>query len=149
MQIIENQTIFENNLIDYNSKIKKKYILELVKFISNHLYVLGLEKNGNIIFSLISEDKEDAEYEILIPVNGVVTKCSEYSYKPMFSLKNAISIRHEGSLSDLKEATLKLEEYILSNNYLPATKTYYIVIREGDSNAENCIIDIYIGINDK
>ena len=146
MQIIENQTISVNNLIDYNSKIQKKDILNLIHFISDHLYVLGLEQNGNIMFSLLADYQDEADFEIFIPVKGTVQNCDEFGYQPEFSLENAISGRHEGSLASLGKAAQKLKNYISSNNYEPVTKAYYSVIREGTANAENCIIDIYIGI---
>ena len=146
MQIIENQTVSVNNLIDYSSKIKKKDILDLIHFISEHLYVLGLEQNGNIMFSLLSEHKDEAVFEIFIPVKGTVQKCNEFGYQEEFSLTKAIAGRHEGSLDDRGKAAQKLKKYISSNNYEPATKTYYSVIREGSANADNCIIDIYIGV---
>ena len=148
MQIVEKQKVFINNCIDYRLKIKKKDILDLIRFISEHLYVLGLEQNGNIIFSLRSEGGDEADFELFIPVKGNVRKCDEFGYQPEFSLKNVVTGRHEGSLGDLGKTAGMLKKYISLNNYKPATKTYYSVIREGNANAENCIIDIYIGIED-
>ena len=144
MQIIENQTVSLNNLIDYQSKIKKRDILDLVHFISEHLYVLGLEQNGNIISSLLSEQNDEAVFEIFIPVNGDVKKCDEFGYKDAFILTKAIVGRHEGSLDDLDKNVRELKNYIVSNNYEPASGIYYSVIREGGSNVNNCIIDVYI-----
>ena len=109
-------------------------------FISEHLYVLGLEQ------SLLSEQNDEAVFEIFIPVNGDVKKCDEFGYKDAFILTKAIVGRHEGSLDDLDKNVSKMKNYIVSNNYEPASGIYYSVIREGGSNVNNCIIDVYIGV---
>ena len=146
MQIAENQALSADNLLKYRSHIKKDDILKLIKYIKHHLYIFDLQKNGNTIFTLVSDVSNETEFEIFVPVLGKVMQCEEFGYESEFSLGHAISARHEGSLADLHKATLMLDQYIKRNNYLPSTKMYYVVIREGDNTEENCIIDIYVGI---
>ena len=147
MQITENQTISADNLLNYRTMIKKSEILKLIKYITNHLYILDLQKNGNIIFTLVSDISNEAEFEIFVPVLGEVMKCEEFDYLPELSLEHAVSARHEGSLADLQKVVSLLKKYLEKNNYSPATRMYYVVIREGDDTETNCIIDIYVGID--
>lgn len=147
MQIIEHQNIQLNNLISYSTKVKHSDILKLTQYISDNLHVLDLKKNDNIIFAEKAHDNEETvNVEILIPVQGEIQKCNEYSYKPIFKLSNAVVIRHEGNLSDLSQTEALLQDFIREHDFKTSAGPYYVVIRNGDQNSNNCIIDICIGI---
>lgn len=148
MQILEHQNIQFNNLISYNTNVKTSDILKLTKYISDHLYVLDLIKKDNIIFSETDHINEDTvRVEILIPVKGEIKKCNEFDYKPVFTLNNAVTIRHEGSLDELHNTECQLYEFIKSHKFQVKTSPYHIIVRNGDANSEDCIIDICIGVN--
>lgn len=148
MQILEHQNIQFNNLISYNTNVKTFDILKLTKYISDHLYVLDLIKKDNIIFSEKDHINEDTiRVEILIPVKGEIKKCNEFDYKPVFTLNNAVTIRHEGNWNELQNTENLLHDFIKKNNFKAITSTYYVVVRNGNSTSEDCIIDIFIGVD--
>lgn len=149
MQIIEHQDIHLSNLISYSKQIKHSDILKLIRYISDNLHTLDLNQSDRILFTENGQNKEDdiVNAEILIPVTGTVVKCNEFQYKPIFRLVNAISIRHEGSLTQLSETENILEDFIRNKKYEPITPPYYVIIRNDGDSSVNCIIDIYIGIN--
>lgn len=147
MQIIEHQNIQLSNLLSYNTKVKHSDILKLTKYISDNLHVLDLTKNDNIIFAEKEhENDEMVDVEILVPVKGKVEECSEYDYKPIFKLSNAVIIRHEGSLKDLPITESLLNDFIKEHDFQPSAGPYYIVVRNGSNDSDDCIIDICIGI---
>lgn len=148
MQIIEHQNIQLNNLISYHTKVNQSDILKLTQYISDNLHVLDLKKNDNIIFAekKLSND-ETVDVEILIPVKGIVKKCNEFDYKPIFKLNNAVIIRHEGNWNELQNTENLLHDFIKKNNFKVITSTYYMVVRNGNSNSEDCIIDIFISVD--
>lgn len=148
LQIIEHQNIQLNNLIIYHTKVKHSDILKLTQYISDNLHVLNLKKNDNIIFAEKSHiDDEIVNVEILIPVIGNIQKCNEFDYKPIFKLNNAVIIRHEGNWNELQNTENLLHDFIKKNNFKAITSTYYVVVRTGNSNSEDCIIDIFIGVD--
>ena len=147
MQIIEHQDIQLNNLISYNTKVKHSDILKLTQYISDNLHVLDLKKNDNIIFAEKDHvNDEMVNVEILIPVKGKIEKCREYDYKPIFKLNNAVIIRHEGNLNDLPQTENILHNFIKEHDFQASTQPYYIVVRNGTVDSDDCIIDICIGI---
>lgn len=148
MQIIEHQNIQLNNLISYTRNIRHSDILKLTKYITDNLHVLDLTQSDKILFTenhLTGED-DRVNTEILIPVNGNITKCDEFQYKPSFNLANAVTIRHEGSLENLSQTENTLKEFIQKKHYVITTPTYYVII-SNNGTISNCIIDIYVGIN--
>ena len=148
MQITEHQNIYIDNLISYNTNVKYSDILKLTHYISDNVHVLDLTQKDNIIFSEKNHLSDDTvNVNILIPVDGTVPKCKEFAYKPVFQLDNAVIIRHEGSWSDIHNTEDLLHKFIENHNFKATTSTYYIVVRSGDLNSENCIIDICIGVN--
>ena len=147
MQIIEHQDIQLNNLISYNTKVKYSDILKLAKYISDNLHVLELTKKDNIIFAEKDHiNNEVVNVEILIPVKGKIQECKEYDYKPIFKLNNAVIIRHEGNLNSLPQTAHILQNFIKEHNFQASTQPYYIVVRNGTIDSDDCIIDICIGI---
>ena len=148
LQIIEHQNIQLNNLIIYHTKVKHSDILKLTQYISDNLHVLNLKKNDNIIFAEKSHiDDEIVNVDFLIPVKGEIKECNEFDYKPIFKLNNAVIIRHEGNWNELQNTENLLHDFIKKNNFKAITSTYYVVVRTGNSNSEDCIIDIFIGVD--
>lgn len=147
MQITEHQSIHIDNLISYNTNIRYSDILKLTHYISDNIKVLDLTQKDKIIFSEKNHLPDDTvNVNILIPVNEIIPKCEEFDYRPVFHLDNAVIIRHEGNWTEIHNTETVLHEFIENNNFKTVTSSYYIVVRNGNSNSEDCIIDICIGV---
>ena len=83
----------------------------------------------------------------MIPVRGEISHFGGFEYKPCFKLINAVTIRHEGGIGKIGSTEKKLTDYISECHLEPVTAPYYVVVRGDEKSAEDCIIDIYIGIN--
>lgn len=144
MQILENRSLFMENLISYRTNIKKADIPKLAEHICLSVSALGVEPDKKICFTYPQEEND--EIEILIPVIGEIGTRDEYGHKELFRLINAVTIRHEGSIEDVGTAEKKLEDYIRKKSYEMITRPYYNIVRLSD-NPSDCIVDIYIGTN--
>jgi effector-binding domain-containing protein len=147
MQFLDNQMLMFSNLLSYKTNVKYKDIPRLLEYIRDNLNVLGISPKNRTIFTLHGENRkqEDVEIEVLIPVNGRLNDVQMYNFKTLFKLINAVSVRHEGDFSLIPKTREGLLRYIEQKNYESVTDPYYRIIRLGTGN--DCIIDIYIGIN--
>ncbi|MBR6967483.1 MAG: hypothetical protein IKH78_03025 [Ruminococcus sp.] len=147
MQFLDKQILMFKDLLSYKTNIKYKDIPKLLKYIRENLNVLGISPNNRTLFTLHGEDREqeDVEIEVLIPVNGRLSDVQMYDFKALFKLMNAVSVRHEGDFSLIPNTREGLLKYIEQKKYESVTAPYYRIIRLGTDN--DCIIDIYIGIN--
>ncbi len=146
MQILKNQMLSRNNLVICRKDVENADIFKFIKYASDNIHALDLEVNDNIIFTRHSSDKGQIT-EMMIPVRGEVTHFGEFEYKPCFKLINAVTIRHEGGLGRIGSTEQKLRNYINESHLEPVTSPYYVIVRGDEQCAEDCIIDIYIGIN--
>lgn len=144
MQILENCSLFLENLISYKTNAKKEDVPKLAKHIFQNISALGVTAGERIYFT--ENEKEEKNIEILIPIKGEINEREEYGHKDLFKLVNAVTIRHEGSIADMKKTEEKLEEYIKQKFYDVITPYYYNIIRL-DDNPCDCIIDVYVGVN--
>ena len=110
--------------------------------------MLDLTQSDKIMFTekSSSSEEEKVNTEILIPVEGNISTCDEFQYKPFFQLLDAVTIRHEGNLEQLPQSEQTLKEFIQKNHYKAITPTYYVIVRNCETHLNNCIIDIYIGV---
>ena len=142
MQILEHQILTLNNIIRYRTSSDMERIPEMIGYFSSGARNLGAEPTDKIVIADTGSD----EYEFLIPVDRIIESSIEYSFSPRFDLVNAISIRHEGSLSSIGKTRYRLTEYIKEKKYKIISDTYYRFIRISENNPADFIIDIYIGI---
>jgi len=144
LQILENRSLFMENMISYRTNLPKEDIPKLVDHICRNVSALGVKLTKKICFTYLTDEKN--EIEILIPVIGDITDHSEYGHKELFRLINAVTIRHEGSLADIDINEKKLVDYIRKKSYEMITRPYYNIVRLSE-NLSDCIVDIYIGTN--
>ena len=142
MQILEHQFLSLTNLITYTTKADKKKIPEMTEYLSRGVRHL----DRKLADKLILTDANNGSYEFLIPVDKSIDSSSEYGFRESFHKPNAVSIRHEGSFSNIKETRKKLINHIMNKNYIMSPVTYYRFVRISKTNLSDCIIDIYICI---
>ena len=85
--------------------------------------------------------------EILFPTDKVIESQREYEFKKEFRLVNAITVRHEGSFRNIGQTLKKLLVYAEKKEYVVITNPYYMIERNIYDAHDDCIIDIYIGID--
>ncbi|MBR3283693.1 MAG: hypothetical protein IKI56_10425 [Ruminococcus sp.] len=144
MQILENRSLFMENMISYRTNLPKEDIPKLADHICRNVSALGVEPTKKICFTYPTDEKKDIE--ILVPVIGDISSHNEYGHKELFRLINAVTIRHEGSLADIDTTEKKLVDYVRKRSYEMITRPYYNIVRLADNPAD-CIVDIYIGTN--
>lgn len=125
---------------------------KLIGFIQKNTDALGLEICGNIVATV--HEKEDisgmemSDIEFLIPINKKISESSAFKFKPVFKLVNAVRLRHEGSMSKIKESEYILNEYISRNSLQSVTQVYYLFIQSTEYDNKDNIVDIYQGISE-
>ncbi len=146
MQILEHQSLFLYNVISYKTFLPLKKIPEITSHLHRSIRALGVDLTGNIMLRKIKDDA-NKNFEVLMPVSEALETRSEYTYKPIFKLLHAVTIRHEGNYMDIEKTEKKLIDYINKNSYQIVTMPYYSIVRLDNDNINSCIVDIYIGIN--
>lgn len=149
MQILENQSLYSENLISYICKIDKNTMLDLASHVYNNVSFLAQIKGEKKIVTINNIDDPDnmVECEVLIPLQSPIENNENYQLKKYFRLIHAVKIRHEGSIKTLSDTENFLNEYIKMNSFQPITNFYYVIIRNDPKNTNDNIIDIYVGIN--
>lgn len=149
MQILKNQSIYMSNLISYKSHVKKEKILDLIDYVANNLKNIGIKIRDKFIITTDFEVGADGlcGIEMIIPIDGNIESNEYYTFKPIFRLTNAVSIRHEYNVDLLPFTEDKLIQYIKDNNYEAITKPYYVIMRYNKDYPNDSIIDVYIGTN--
>ncbi len=145
MQILEQQALYLYDLLSCRIQMPRARLPEMLPRIPEQLGALGLQQNGRILFT--EDPAQERNIEILIPVRGEFASCAQYEKKPVFKLINAVSARHEGSFSALAKTEQQLLQYAQEKAYQVITEVYYSIVRMDAGNPENCIIDLYIGVN--
>lgn len=149
MQVRENKTLFSENILSYKCSIPENNILKMADFIRSNISVLGVRTTHEpIVFHINTNDKteENLNIEFMIPINSVLESRAEYSFMSDFGLLDAITIRHEGSLSALSKTKKHLESYISEHNYETMTDFYYSIVHNDTKNNAEHIIDIYVSV---
>jgi effector-binding domain-containing protein len=145
MQILEHQSVFLRNLISYRLHLPREKTPHMLRYIMENIESLGVQLSGAIFFT---EDRSQyRNIEILIPVDRELEFCAQYDKKPAFRLLDAVSVRHEGSITEMEKTEQKLLDYAKRKAYEVTTQPYFHFIRTDPDDPEYCIADIYIGVN--
>ncbi|MBP1564725.1 MAG: hypothetical protein IJP18_00965 [Oscillospiraceae bacterium] len=152
MQVQENRTLFSENILSYKCSIPRNNILKMADFICSNVSVLGVKTTHEPIFyHMHTNDKADGtvNIEFFIPINSVLESRAEYSFMSDFGILDAITVRHEGSFSELQNTEKNLKKYISEHDYEAMTDFYYSIVHNDTPNDTNHIIDIYVSVKDK
>lgn len=90
------------------------------------------------------------DIEVLIPLDKKIATYSDFKFKPLFRLNNAVKIRHEGNPAMLQNSANELMQYINSHDLMPITAGYNVTVREpaSQNDVDNMIVDMYVGVCD-
>lgn len=145
MQILEYQSLYQQNLLSYKLHLPREQVPSVIRHMLNNIESLGIKPAGKIIFT--EDIYQYKNIEILIPVDKSFASCEQFEKKAAFRLINAVSARHEGDFSALEKTEQKLLQVIRERACQMITVPYYNIIRLDPENLSSTIIDIYIGIN--
>lgn len=138
MRVIEHQYLHYRNVLVCKMPLDTSLITDFLNKISKNLSVIDLNLNGKIVMTF-----DSSNMEFNIPVNKSFSGNSHYQYKSEFKLVNAVRVRHYGSLDNIEETIIELNEYIQENSLIPITNPYFIV-----QSIEHDIYDVLIGISE-
>lgn len=149
----EDQELILENVLSFRGKVTQQQIqVEMMK-IGQLLQKLGVQKNGPTTTATYAveqlENEQLMDVELLIPLDRPIQLPSEYTFKPIIKIVNALSIRHEGHPIKLQESINKLNEYIIEHKKQVITATYNVTVQDvmRQEDLDKMIIDIYVGCN--
>lgn len=153
-EIIENTTLEMTNVISYRGKVTQQQLAQIANKIDEMIRSNKAEKSGpnvSATFAVeMSNGKPLLDVEVLVPINKVITVVDGYVFKPIFCLKNAVKVRHNGNPTGLQNTANELMAYIRQKGLTPITAGYNVIVREATNqlDVDNMIVDIYVGVTD-
>lgn len=153
-EITENATLEMTNVLSFRGKMTQQQIRERGLEIDRLILANHAEKVGTGASATFSVDASGmtplVDIEILIPLNKSISVDAPYKFKPVFRLKNAVRIRHEGNPATLRNTADELMQYISTHGLTPITAGYNVTVKEpsGPEDINSMIVDIYVGVTD-
>lgn len=131
------------NLVRYRNWISQENLSELYSELNRIILGNQAKKCGPLISCthIVRKKGESLEldFEIMIPIDKVITLPLGYCMCDEFSIENAMDIHIIASTHLFEEETEKVKQYIKEKRILPKTATYSVLEKE-----ENGIIDAHL-----
>ncbi len=149
----QNKQLKMENVLSLRKKMTQMQLQQEMTKIGEFLQQQSVKKSGYIVTATFSVEIQGSQQlmdvEILVPLDRKIELPEEYTFKPVFNLVNALSIRYEGSPVNFQSAINQLNEYIQANNQQVITATYNVMVKEATSEDDmnDMIIDVYVGVN--
>lgn len=153
-EITENTILEMTNVLSFRGKVTHQQLNEKAQEMDKLIQLNNAQKNGASVSATFAIDTSGSvpliDIELLMPLDRSFAVSEPYKFKPVFRLKNAVKIRHEGSPVTLQNTANELMEYISAHGLTPATAGYNVTVKGPENQAEinDMVIDIYIGVND-
>lgn len=137
------------NVASFRKKMKHSEIeTEVTQFV-NYLKESGAQKKGPMISATFAAEEVNGEQvldmEFMVPIDRNFELEHGYILKEIFKLVNASYTRYIGKPLNIESTYINLIAFLQQNNYEQITAVYNVNIKE--SVVEDCIIDLYVGIN--
>ena len=148
-EIIENTALEMTNVLSYRTKATQRQLAQALKEIEEILKSNDAKKTGSSVSATFAVDTMGAEP--MLDMDKNITVPAPYTIKPIFRLRNAVKIRHEGNPALLQNTANELMEYIKSKGLMPITAGYNVTVQEQTTptDVDSLIVDIYVGVCDK
>ena len=151
MLIKEHQTFEATNLLVCEGTYYQHELNALIEKMKNIIAKNNAQRVGATISATLAVYEDSPKFDILImiPLNKEIEVTDlGFRFEPIFTLTNAVTIRHIGAPSGLSIAAETITKYIMENNLEPVSMGYNMTIREASSESEinDMIVDIYIDI---
>lgn len=151
MNITEHNTLELNNVLCYRGKVTPRTMPEVIRDMTSFMKSENAEKKGPVVTATYGMELHSgypvADIEILIPMNKRIESPSEYSFKPVFKLCDAVKLRHCGEPELLQTSADELMGYIHNNHLQPITTGYNITVDPSEENSDDLIVDMYVGVS--
>lgn len=153
-EIVENAVLEMENVLSLRTRATQQQLAQASKVLEEMLKNNGIKRNGPSVSATYAVDTTGAEpildIEILIPLDKKISVAAPYVIKPVFRLKNAVKIRHQGSPDLLQNTANELMGYIKDKGLMPITTGYNVTVQEPSSptDIDSLIVDIYVGVSD-
>jgi len=152
MRLFKNQVLMHSHVLSFATFIKQGDICAMTEWIKGNIEALGLKMSGRILATVKTVNSVSVDNfwdtEFLVPVDREFKNNSHFVYKPLFKMMNAIKTQHVGSMSDIHERIVLLENYIAEYDLKPITGYYFSFLSSPVDSPKSCIVDIYVGISD-
>ena len=154
MNITENCKLEMENVISFRGKVTQQQMSQIVKEMEQIISENSAEKKGfssTATFAIENNGSQPImDIEILIPLNKEIHVPSDYKFKPIFRLNNAVKIRHQGNPAMLQNSANELMKYISDHQLTPITTGYNVTVQEptNQNDVDSLIVDMYVGVSD-
>lgn len=152
--ITENAKLEMENVISYRNEITQQDTIHIMREMNSIIKESLAKKNGLTVtatYNVINYDKNPiVDMEILIPLDRKISVPSNYVFKPIFRLNNAVKMQYKGHPAKLQENIKEFMEYISAKKLTPITPSYNVTVYEpkNKDDLENYAVDMYIGVSD-
>jgi len=142
------------NVISFRGKVTQQQMSQVIKEMEQIISENSAEKKGCSVTSTFSIENNGLQpvmdVEILIPLNKEIRVPSDYKFKPIFRLNNAVKIRHQGNPAMLQNSANELMKYIADHKLTPITTGYNVTVQEptNPNDINSLIVDMYVGVSD-
>lgn len=153
-EIAENVTLEMTNVLTYRGKVTQQQMTVIAKEMNDIITANKAEKTMNGVsatYEIINSGTDSVmDVEIMYPLDKYINVSAPYKIKPIFRLKNAVKIRHEGNPALLQESGNKLMNYISDKGLMPITVGYNVTVHEPTSpmDIDSLVVDLYVGVCD-
>ena len=154
MTITENNTLEMKNVVSFRGKVTQQKMEEVMRNFENLIQENKACKTWPTVTVTYAVENEFGQsvmdIEVLIPLDKKIATYSDFKFKPLFRLNNAVKIRHEGNPAMLQNSANELMQYINSHDLMPITAGYNVTVREpaSQNDVDNMIVDMYVGVCD-
>lgn len=152
MEIVSNKKYSIENVLTFRGKVRQETINNIATKAEEVIKKANLEIIGPVITAIHSIENDGSnqlfDFELIVPVSGVMASVDEYIFKDKFMIENALTFRHIGNPQSMNSEMEEFIKYIKENQFKPVTPFYNITIKVAVTPAEidNMIVDIYVGI---
>lgn len=154
MNITENCKLEMENVISFRGKVTQQQMPQIVKEMEQIINENSAEKKGYSATATFAVENNGSQpimdIEVLIPLNKEIQVPSNYQFKPIFRLNNAVKIRHQGDPVMLQNSANELMKYITDHKLTPITTGYNVTVQEpaNPNDVDSLIVDMYVGVSD-
>ncbi|MDE5583616.1 MAG: AraC family transcriptional regulator [Ruminococcus sp.] len=153
-EITENVSLEMTNVLTYRGKVTQQQMTVIAKEMNDIITANKANKTISGVsatYEIINPGVDAVmDVEIMYPLDKHINVSSPYKVKPIFRLRNAVKIRHEGRPDLLQNSANKLIQYINEKGLMPITVGYNVTVHEPQSPVEidSLVVDLYIGVCD-
>lgn len=154
MAIVEAKKEFKlENVLSLRKKMTQEEINSEMMKIGKLFQDNGIKKAGPVVTVTFAMETKNGQplldMEILIPMDKKVELPTEYVFKPVFHIVNAVYARHEGNPANIQNTYNDMLAYINQNKLQQITAGYNVQLKDmlPGMTPDEMIIDVYIGVS--